>query len=190
MIRKAGISDLRGIYAILKKVGSTRKNPAEGFLMNDYSGEEEKHLSKYAADLEKLEYSYVFEEGDLVKAFLIAYHKEEWLRETPLWNEEVFWHPSFNMSQLDNFILINQTAMYPDLTGRGIGSKLYEALFRDVTNNGIYDVFAETLIAPVPNIASLNFRIKQKYQLAGVRYEKSEGTIYTTLVYHKGLGQF
>jgi hypothetical protein len=49
----------------------------------------------------------------------------------------------------------------------------------------IEHIFAETIISPQPNFASLQFRKKQNYSLAGVRYEKYNNSLYTDLVYHK-----
>ncbi|MDI6606669.1 MAG: GNAT family N-acetyltransferase [Candidatus Omnitrophota bacterium] len=185
MIRKADIQDLEDILSILKSVGTRQKDPERGFLMKDYTRNEKKHRQKYADDLKKLEYAYVYEENRQAKAFLIAYKKSEWLNEVPGWMDEIMWRPGFNRSSLNDFVMINQTAMYPDLTGQGIGSKLYERLMIDLAAAGVRHIFAETVIAPVPNMASLNFRLKQKYELAGVRYEECEGVVHTTLVYYK-----
>ncbi|MCR4442080.1 MAG: GNAT family N-acetyltransferase [Peptococcaceae bacterium] len=185
MIRKATVRDLDGILSIMKSVGNRYKDPEQGFLMGDYTLHEKKHRQKYACDLKKLAYAYVYEENQKVKAFLMAYKKSEWLNEVPGWIDEIIWRPGFNSSFLDNFVLINQTAMYPELTGHGIGSMLYENLIQDLVADGVKNIFAETIIAPVPNFASLNFRIKQKYELAGIRYEEYAGVIHTTLVYHK-----
>lgn len=185
MIRRATVKDLDSILAIVKSVGNRYKDPAQGFLMADYTRDEKRHRQKIARDLKKLTYSYVFEENHKVKAFLMAYKKENWLKEVPGWMDDIVWKPGFNKSLLENFVLINQTAMYPELSGHGIGSMLYEALLKDLKSDGITNIFAETIIAPVPNFASLNFRIKQKYELAGIRYEEYGGVIHTTLVYYK-----
>lgn len=188
MIRKASPADLEGIYNVLRAIGNERKDPRQGFLIADYSRNEESYRRKYAIWLQELDYKYVYLEEKEIKAFLLAYRREEWLREVPQWLKDVIWHPCFDQSHLENFVLINQTAMYPELTGKGVGSRLYQALFADMVRDGIKDVFAETVIAPVPNFASLNFRLKQKYNLAGIRYEEMAGTILTTLVYHKTTG--
>jgi hypothetical protein len=185
VIRKAGVHDLDSIMAILKVLGTSEKNPTQGFMMNDYTVNEDLHRQKYERDLKTLTYTYVYEEDAVVKGFLIAYRKDEWLKEVPSWEEDIFWHPGFNRQNLKDFVLINQTGMFPGLTGKGIGSSLYKALFHDLAQAGIFNIFAETIIAPTPNFASLHFRIKQKYSLAGVRYEEYNGTIFTTLVYHK-----
>jgi hypothetical protein len=41
--------------------------------------------------------------------------------------------------------------MYPHLTGKSIGSKIYKTLFLDLKRDGITNMFAETLISPIPN---------------------------------------
>ncbi len=185
MIRKAKASDLDGIFSVLQSVGTEKKEALQGFLMNDYLKNEEKFRAKYSADLQKLSYKYVYLEDNQIKGFLLAYRKEEWLQEVPNWLENIYWHPQFAKYCLENFVLINQTALLPGSTGQGIGSLLYEALLADLRQAGIADIFAETIIAPMPNIASLHFRMKQNYMLAGIRYERQDNSVYTTLVYHK-----
>lgn len=185
MIRKAKVGDLDGIFTILKSVGSSVKDAKKGFLMADYHQDETKYRDKYREDLKKLTYTYVYHEGAIIKGFLIAFTKEEWLAEVPGWLEDVFWNPSFDRSALEKFVLINQTAVYPELKGKGIGSLFYRALQADLHQDGLKDIFAETIIAPVPNFASLQFRLKQNYKLAGMRYEPYQDRIYSTLVYHK-----
>jgi len=49
---------------------------------------------------------------------------------------------------------------------------------------------AETIISPIPNFASLAFRKKQNYFLAGVRYEPYLGEMYTDLIYYKDITEF
>jgi len=56
---------------------------------------------------------------------------------------------------------------------------------QDAKARGITNMFSETIIAPKPNLAAIAFAIKQKYLLAGVRYEEFEGKILTNIVYHK-----
>lgn len=185
MLRTATVNDLESIISILKSVGSSHKDPNRGFLMNDYTQREAFFREKYSNYLRSLTYRYVYEEDEKVTGFLLAFTKEEWLEETPSWIENIYWRPDFNQIRLDRFVLINQTAMYPGKTGRGIGSLLYMALLDDLKTNGCFHVFAETIVAPIPNIASLNFRLKQKYELAGVRYEEAKDTVFTTLVYYK-----
>lgn len=185
MLRKATYHDLDGIMSVLKSVGSGNKDPNRGFLMNDYTQNETFFREKYAHYLRNLSYNYVYEECERVTGFLMAFTKQEWLNENPSWIREIYWHPKFDQNRLNNFVLVNQTAMYHDQTGKGVGSLLYQALINDLKINSVFHIFAETIIAPVPNMASLNFRHKQKYELVGVRYENLNYTVYTTLVYYK-----
>jgi len=187
MIRKAGPQDLAGIMNILKQVGTAAKDPQQGFLMNDYTVNEDYHRQKYGKALAELKYAYVYCQGEEVQAFLMAYTKEEWQAEVPGWAEQTIWAPHFDRAMLDNYVVINQTAMLPSLTGKGLGSKLYQELFPRLVQDGYTHVFAETIIAPVPNFASLNFRVKHNYQLAGLRFEELNNTNFTTLVYYKKL---
>lgn len=187
MIRRANIADLDSIMLILKSIGHSAKDPAQGFLMADYTKNEEKHRQKYAHLLNTLTYTYVFENEGKVESFLIAYTLEQWRAEEPNWLSDTYWHPCFDKNRLNSAVLIYQTAMYPHLTGQGIGSQIYVTLLKDLEAGGITNMFAETVVAPVPNFASLNFRIKQKYELVGMRYELFEGTVYTTLIYCKKL---
>jgi len=187
MIRRATIEDLDAIMSILKSIGHASKDPAQGFLMADYTKNEETHRQKYAHLLDTLTYTYVYVNNEEVESFLIAYTMDQWIKEVPNWLEDTNWHPNFDKSSLDSAILIYQTAMYPHLTGKGIGSKIYLTLFKDLEKDGITNMFAETVVAPIPNFASLNFRIKQSYELVGMRYELFEGTVYTTLIYCKNL---
>ncbi len=185
MIRKATIKDLDSLLSILQSVGNRYKDPSQGFLMEDYSQNQRYYRQRYENEIKSLTYTYVNEDHDRVNAFLMAYTHEEWLNKYPDWVGQIHWHPGFDSRLLDKFILINQTAMYPELTGKGIGSMLYENLIKDLKANEIQNIFAETIIAPIPNLASLNFRLKQKYAIAGTHYEENEGIIYTTLVYYK-----
>jgi L-amino acid N-acyltransferase YncA len=185
MIRKAAQKDLAGIMNILQKLGKAEKDPVQGFLMHDYTRNYEDYRDKYARRLAELKYFFVAEQVEEINGFLQAFSKEEWLREEPAWQEDTIWSPHFSRNLLENFVMINQTAILPGLTGKGLGSLLYEALFKELHEDGYTHVFAETIIAPQPNLASLNFRIKHNYQLAGVRYEKMQGTNFTTLVYYK-----
>ena len=190
MIRRANYKDLAGIMRILQSVGTAIKDPVQGFLMNDYTSNLEYHKQKYAEDLSKLRYSYVYLEEGIIKAFLMAYTRSEWLTEVPDWEACTIWAPHFDKARLANYVLINQTAMLPELTGKGLGSLLYSRLFAELVQDGYSHVFAETVIAPYPNFASLSFRVKQKYQFAGLRYEELNGTNYTTLVYYKDIAKY
>ena len=116
---------------------------------------------------------------------MIAYTKDEWLKDNQNWIEDVYWKPDFDKSKLDNFVVVDKTAVLADLTGQGIGSHIYTRLISDLKSEGIENIFAETIISPQPNFASLQFRKKQKYSLAGMRYEDYNDNMYTDLVYHK-----
>lgn len=165
-----------------------KTTPRQGFLMADYTKDVARHFQRYEKDLDRLDYTYVYlDDSEKVTAFLIAYTREEWLEEVPNWAGDIYWHPEFDKSCLDNFVLVNQRAMYPNATGQGIGSQLEKVFCADLRQDGIENIFSETVIAPTPNLASLNFRIKQGYQLVGMRYEPHGGTIFTTLVYYKQL---
>ncbi len=185
MIRKANTFDLEGVLSVLQSVGTNIKDPLQGFLMADYTQNVAMYREQYAKYLKELKYKYVLEEDGKIKAFLLCYTKDEWLQEVPNWDKEIYWHPEFPSDGLDKFVLINQTAMYPELTGKGLGSRLYKALENDLRCDGIKYIMAETIVAPVPNFASLNFRIKQKYNFAGVRYEKYKEVMYSTLIYYR-----
>ncbi|MEA4845788.1 MAG: GNAT family N-acetyltransferase, partial [Clostridiaceae bacterium] len=122
---------------------------------------------------------------DKIYGFMIAYTKEEWIRDNPSWIQDVHWNPEFDLSRTSKFIVVDKTAVFAEMTGMGIGSLIYKRLLEDLKLEGIGNIFAETIISPQPNLASLQFRKKQEYSLAGVRYEKHNSTLYTDLVYHK-----
>ena len=187
MIRKATIQDLEGIMTILKTLGNPNKDSVQGFLIADYARQESKYRPIYEEKLQKLQYFYVNEHEGQIQAFLIAYTQEEWLLREPNWLKETCWDPRFDQTKLKNFVLVSQTAMLPHLTRKGIGSALYQSFIWDLQKDKIKNIFAETVIAPIPNFASLNFRLKQQYTLVGLRYEKHNKVNYTTLIYHKGI---
>jgi predicted GNAT superfamily acetyltransferase len=185
-IRKASEEDVDGIFKIASSVGGEKKNPREGFLMDDYTKDIKKHKRKILNNIIDLDYFYVAEYEELL-GYLIAYSRDQWLNLEENWLDEVYWHTEFDKSKLDDFILIDKTAIYSGLTGLGIGSSIYKTLFKELMLKGIYNIFAETLIAPMPNFASLEFRLKQNYSLCGFRYEKHFEKTLSTLVYYKEL---
>ena len=186
-VRRANPKDLEKIIQIASSVGTTHKDSEQGFLVDDYIQDRHNVRKKMLAALKGLDHFYVAEiKSDLV-GFLMAYTREQWLLENPGWVEAVNWHPGFNRTQLEKFVLVDKTAVRADLTGQGIGSELYVRLIEDLNRNSIDTILAETIIDPVPNFASLNFRKKQRYQLAGMRYEFYNGKIYTDLIYCKSL---
>ena len=183
-VRKAKKSDVHQIYNIASSVGSARKIPEQGFLIDDYSSNPKFYKSKLLNAINSLEHFYVAE-YERIYGFMIAYKKDEWLKNNPNWVNDVYWRPDFDRSKLDNFLVIDKTAVQAGLTGQGIGSIIYKRLLEDLKSEGIKTIFAETIISPLPNFASLQFRKKQEYSLAGMRYENYNNTLYTDLVYYK-----
>ncbi len=186
-VRKAVPEDLEKIIQIASSVGTTHKDSEQGFLVDDYIHDRYNARKKMRGALKVLDHFYVAEiKNDLV-GFLMAYRKEQWLLENPGWIEAVHWHPGFKSALLGDFALVDKTAVRADLTGQGIGSQLYVSLVEALKQDSIDTLLAETIIDPVPNFASLNFRKKQRYQLAGMRYEFYNSKIYTDLVYYKNI---
>ncbi len=183
-VRKARHEDIDAIMKIASTVGKGTKNHRQGFLMDDYTKNIEGHRRNMATKIETLDYFYVAVAEEVV-GFLMGYTKDQWLELNPNWLDDVYWHPEMDRRKLDRFILIDKTAIRSNLTGLGIGSKIYEKLIKDMRGKNISNIFAETLIAPIPNFASLEFRLKQKYQLCGFRYERYQGRVLSTLVYNK-----
>ncbi len=183
-VRKANPSDINQIYNIACSVGSSTKIPEQGFLVDDYSSNPRLYKRKLLNAINKLNHFYVAE-YDRIYGFMIAYKKEEWLEDNPNWIDDVYWSPDFDKSMLDDFMLVDKTAIQAGLTGQGIGSIIYKRLLEDLKSEGIKTIFAETIISPLPNFASLQFRKKQEYSLAGMRYENYNNTLYTDLVYYK-----
>lgn len=184
-VRRATARDLEAVLEIASSVGSERKDSDQGFLVDDYLNDRGAVRKKMRNALNGLQHFYMAEIAGEPVGFLMAYRKEEWLADNPEWIEAVQWHPSFQKNLLRNFAVVDKTAIRADLTGRGIGSDLYVQLIEDLKDTGIRTLLAETIIDPVPNFASLNFRKKQRYQLAGMRYEFYNSRIYTDLVYFK-----
>ncbi len=183
-VRKAKKSDVHQIYNIASSVGSARKIPEQGFLIDDYSSNPKFYKSKLLNAINSLEHFYVAE-YERIYGFMIAYKKDEWLKNNPNWVNDVYWRPDFDRSKLDNFLVIDKTAVQAGLTGQGIGSIIYKQLLENLRLEGTGNIFAETIISPLPNFASLQFRKKQNYDLAGMRYESYNNMLYTDLVYYK-----
>lgn len=183
-VRKVNKSDINDIYSIACSVGTSEKISEQGFLVDDYRSNPRLYKRKLMKAISNIEHFYVAE-YDKIYGFMIAYTKDEWLKDNPNWIEDVYWKPDFDKSKLDNFIVVDKTAVLADLTGQGIGSHIYTRLISDLKSEGIENIFAETIISPQPNFASLQFRKKQKYSLAGMRYEDYNDNMYTDLVYHK-----
>lgn len=186
-VRKASPKDLHSIYSIACSVGNNKKEATQGFLIDDYSSNPKHYQAQLLEKIFELDHFYVAENYNKVVGFLIAYTKEQWLKYNEGWTEEVYWKPDFDINKTDDFILVDKTAILSHLTGKGIGSELYKKLIPDIKAKGIHDIFAETIISPTPNFASLSFRIKQNYTLAGMRYEDYLNQVLTTLIYHKSI---
>lgn len=183
-VRKAAHLDIDGIMDVACSVGNSNKIPKVGFLMDDYTQNYNYFKRLFLKLIMELDNFYVIESNSII-GFLIAYTKEQWLRHNTDWLHDIIWSPQFDIKKADDFVLVDKTAVLNGLTGKGFGSMLYKTLINNIKNKNIYNLFAETLISPKPNFASLEFRIKQDYKLAGIRYESYKGTVYTDLVYHK-----
>jgi predicted GNAT superfamily acetyltransferase len=184
-VRRASIGDLDQIYHVACSVGKTRKDSYQGFLIDDYTSDPDVYKAMFKRAIHELDHFYVAERDEVLVGFLMAYTKKQWLAKNPGWIEEIHWHPEFDMKKTENFILVDKTAIRAGMTSRGIGSRLYMRLIRDARARGVSDMFGETVVDPVPNFASLAFRKKQNYTLAGVHYERYNGRIVTDLVYHR-----
>ncbi len=185
-VRKAKASDVHQVYNIASSVGSSTKIPEQGFLIDDYVSNPKYYKKKLLNAINSLKHFYVAE-YERIYGFMMAYTKEEWLSDNPDWIEDVYWSPDFDKSRLGNFIVVDKTAVQAGLTGQGIGSIIYKHLLKELNTNGVDTIFAETVISPLPNFASLQFRKKQKYVLAGMRYEDYNNTLFTDLVYYKNV---
>lgn len=184
-VRRAKLGDEEGVYKIACSVSEGIRDPYEGFLIDDYPLDPEYYIDMFRDRIENLTYFYVAELQNKIIGFSLSYKKETWLKYNPDWIESISWHPEFDKSLSDNFVIIDKTAVHADHTGEGIGSLIYKRIIEDMRNNGIDYIFSETVLTPIPNFASLAFRQKQNYILAGTRYEYHKGKIYTDLVYYK-----
>ena len=185
-VRRASKKDVDAIYEVACSVGTSEKVAEQGFLVDDYQSDPVYYKRKIKKSIERLEHFYVAE-YDKIYGFMIAYNKNEWIEDNPSWMQDTFWKPDFDMSKTEDFVVVDKTAIRADLTGIGIGSLIYEKLLEDLNRKQIENIFAETIISPQPNFASLNFRNKQRYNLAGVRYEFYNDMTYTDLIYHKSV---
>ncbi|MDY0235642.1 MAG: GNAT family N-acetyltransferase [Gudongella sp.] len=184
-VRRARLGDEEGVYRIACSVSEGERDSYEGFLIDDYPLDRDYYISMFRDRIEHLTYFYVAIAGDKIIGFSLAYKKEMWLKYNPDWIESISWHPEFDKSLSDSFVIIDKTAVEAEHTGEGIGSLIYKKIIQDMRSNGIDYIFSETVLNPIPNFASLAFRQKQNYILAGTRYEYHKGKIYTDLVYYK-----
>ncbi len=185
-VRKATPDDAHDIVRVACSVGNSVHDPSLGFLVCNYASDPMRFRDEFARKTLELDHFYVVE-GKRVCGFLVAYNRDRWLEYNTRWLEDTYWHPDFDKSHLEKFVYVEKTAVMAGMTGQGIGSMLYERLVQDLRLRGVENMFAETVVAPSPNYASLEFRRKQAYSLVGVRYEKIEGRTYTSLVYLKRL---
>ncbi len=185
LIRKAKPKDLEGIFQIAKEVGSSRKNMNTGFLIDDYSVSPEKYKKNFKEKIVSGKYFYVAVEKRKPVAFLMANTVDEWESSCPNWKQMVRWRPDFYWTGIKTFIYSEKLAVDTNYAGKGIASLLYDSMMSDMLASNIHDIFSETVISPIPNMASLGFRRKQGFTLAGVRYEEFQNNIVTNLVFHK-----
>lgn len=185
VIEKAREDDLNGILKVASSVGNGKTSSKQGFLMDNYSKNTDKYREKFRKDMQNSNMFYVIKKRDMVLGFLLAYNKEQWLNIEPNWIFDTNWKDNFDKKTLKKFVILEKIAVRSHLTGKGVGSELFKRFRRDALKNGIRDMFSETILAPKPNFASMEFAMKQNYNLGGVRYEEHNNKIFTTIVYHK-----
>jgi len=187
IVRTAGAADVPGIYSVARSVGSAVNQPDRGFLLADYAEQPERHMAFFADRVQRLEHFRVAEQRGNILGFIVAYRGEEWLLEEPRWLGEVAWHPGFTPAAVTDFVMIDKVAVHADGTGRGIGTVMHENLLECLRDERIDDVFQEAVIDPTPNLASLAYKHKQDFSMAGIRYDEHDGTQHAVLVYHKAV---
>lgn len=184
-VRRAELKDLNGIFNVALSVGKAKKTSYDGFLMDNYEKNPEHYKKKFEKNIQSLQYFYVAQSKGEILGFIMAYTAKEWFTDNPEWTNNIMWKPDFRVFQYENFVLTDKIAVRADLRGCGIGSKIYKKYISDLKLSAINHIFSETIIDPVPNFASLSFRKKQSFKLAGIRYEKYKGKMYTDLIYYK-----
>lgn len=177
--------DISDIIHVASSVGKKAKNSKQGYLMEDYSINRKKHIRKFEKDIENSKFFYVIKKKNKVLGFLLGYRKNTWLDMEPLWVFDTKWKDDFNKSSLEKFVILEKIAVRANMTGKGLGSALFKEFRQDALNLGIKNMFSETVLSPHPNFASMKFAMKQKYKLAGIRYEDFKEDLLTTIVYHK-----
>lgn len=187
-VEKATPADVGGIMAVAIAAGKAHKDSEAGFLMDDYAADEAEHTEEFRLAAGRSRFFYVIKDRQgRVLGFLLAHGRERWLRKEPRWIDDIHWRPDFDQRALDNFVLLEKIAVDAELRGTGLGSVMFRRFRADANAAGIHDMFSETIIGPRPNFAALSFALKQKYALAGIRYEEYDGRIITDAVYHKKL---
>ncbi|AOT69029.1 GNAT family N-acetyltransferase [Geosporobacter ferrireducens] len=186
-VRSATEEDLGPIYEVACSVGHEEKNAHQGFLMDDYTEKPKYYQSFFKKKIANLEHFYVAEENGAVVGFIMAYKKKDWLEENPDWISDIVWSPEFDIDRIDDFIVVDKIAVSAENTSQGIGSMMHNYLLACLNSKGIRDIFQEVIVSPTPNFASLAFKHKQDFSLAGVRYEDHNKQLYTDLIYHKSI---
>lgn len=191
VVRKAEEKDIEGIFHVASSVGKKEQDPMQGFLMDDYGSDPEAYKDKLKRALEISDYFYVAEyiEDDYraILGFTFGLPKEVWLRENPDWLEDCYFRPDFDEGCLEKFMMLDKIAVLDRFKRQGIGGRLSKRLVKDMKEDGIFDIFEEVIIAPIPNLPSVLFKTKRRFKLASIRYEWHEGKVLTTLVYHRKL---
>jgi len=184
-VRKAIVEDLDGIINVASSVGKGDYESYNGFLMDNYNDNRIYFKNIFREKIKSLDFFYVAEKKNEIVGFLIGYTRTEWLLKNPNWIKDIVWSPNFDSKKTENFVLSDKMAILAGHTGHGIGSKIYKKFIKDINILGYEYLFSETIIDPVPNFASLSFRKKQSYKLAGMRYEEYNEILYTDLIYYK-----
>lgn len=179
--------DIDGIIKVASSVGKGKQDHKQGFLMDNYLKDKNKHVEKFKNDINNSKLFYVIKKRDKVLGFLLAYTKDQWLDNEPKWIFDTNWKNDFNKKSLKKFVILEKIAVRSNLTGRGLGSELFKKFRKESLNLGIKNMFSETILSPKPNFASMEFAMKQRYKLAGIRYEDFKDKIFTTIVYHRKL---
>lgn len=190
-IRNAEQKDVDGIFHVASSVGKKTKDAMQGYLMDDYTlnPEASKEKLRIAVDVSDFFYvaEYIDHEYHAIIGFTYGFRKENWLKLTPEWMGDNYFRPDFNKECLEDFMMLDKIAVLDRFKRQGVGSMLSKRLIRDIKEEGLYDIFEEVIIAPVPNLPSVLFKKKRNFMLASIRYEEHNNRILTTLVYHRKL---
>jgi GNAT superfamily N-acetyltransferase len=190
-IRNAEDKDVEGIFHVASSVGKKTKDAMQGYLMDDYTlnPEASKEKLRIAVDISDFFYvaEYIDHEYHAIVGFTYGFRKENWLKLTPEWSVDSYFRPDFDNECLENFMMLDKIAVLDRFKRQGVGSMLSKRLIKDIKQVGIYDIFEEVIIAPVPNLPSVLFKTKRNFKLASMRYEKLNNKVLTTLIYHRKL---
>lgn len=190
-IRNADQKDVEGIFHVAASVGKKNKDPMQGYLMNDYESDPQGFKEKFKKLIDLSDFFYVAEYIDkdykAIVGFTFGLRKNNWLKENPNWIKDCYFKPDFNKDLLDDFMVLEKIAVLDRFKRQGVGSMLSKRLIKDIKSQGIYDIFEEVIIAPVPNLPSVLFKKKRNFKLVSMRYEEVGKQVLTTLVYHRKL---